>query len=147
MIKWLVSGKKIDQRNPLDSFVKMFFSFSPYNCGDCGKSYKDSASFKRHRLSHTGERPYPCKLCSEAFIDSKSLRRHRETAHPTAVPDPELDSVGDDEEDDELDQSGELDHSGLDHSGQSTSAYSSFESREEDEKDEPKSSETGADDS
>ena len=70
---------------------KLIFScFRPYECGDCGKSYKDSASFKRHRMVHTGERPYNCNICSDTFIDSKSLRRHRELTHPTAVPDPEL---------------------------------------------------------
>ena len=60
----------------------------PYECSDCGKAYKDAASFKRHRLVHTGERPHPCDLCIEQFIDSKSLRRHREIAHPTALPVP-----------------------------------------------------------
>ena len=60
----------------------IYFYFRPYHCGDCGKSYKDSASFKRHRLGHTGERPYSCQNCSEAFIDSKALRRHRELVHP-----------------------------------------------------------------
>ena len=76
----------------------------PYECSDCGKSYKDSASFKRHRMVHTGERPYPCNTCSETFIDSKSLRRHREVSHPgSALPDPELDE----EEEEELIEPGQ----------------------------------------
>ncbi len=81
--------------------------FRPYECADCGKSYKDSASFKRHRMVHTGERPYPCSVqpCQESFIDSKSLRRHREASHPTAVPDPELDVM--DEEEEELIEPGQ----------------------------------------
>jgi DNA-directed RNA polymerase subunit RPC12/RpoP len=75
--------------------------FRPYHCADCGKSYKDSASFKRHRLGHTGERPYSCKNCSEAFIDSKALRRHREVVHPAeSRNDADLDSVGGDDNDD-----------------------------------------------
>lgn len=52
-------------------------------------------------------RPYPCSVqpCQESFIDSKSLRRHREACHPTAVPDPELDVM--DEEEEELIEPGQ----------------------------------------
>ena len=88
--------------------MKLNVFFRPYQCADCGKSYKDSASFKRHRLGHTGERPYSCSLCAEAFIDSKALKRHREIVHPSAGPDPDLDSVGDAEE--EIDDVEEEEH-------------------------------------
>ena len=70
------------------------FNFRPYECTDCGKAYKDSASFKRHRLVHSGERPHVCSVCAESFIDSKSLKRHREINHPT-------EPRGEDEDDDE----------------------------------------------
>ena len=63
--------------------------FRPYECRDCGKAYKDSASFKRHRLVHSGERPHPCNICPETFIDSKSLKRHREMSHPSEPGDEE----------------------------------------------------------
>merc|ERR1712066_517607 len=66
-------------------------------------AYKDAASFKRHRLVHTGERPHPCDLCPEQFIDSKSLRRHREIAHPTALPVPIVEEEEYDEDDDYVD--------------------------------------------
>lgn len=85
---------------------------------DCGKCYKDSASFKRHRLGHTGERPYPCDLCDETFIDSKAVRRHREVAHPNDPPS-KSDDLEEEVDDDE------------DVVTPSTSAYSSFESKEE----------------
>ncbi|NXO00803.1 ZN274 factor, partial [Rhinopomastus cyanomelas] len=29
----------------------------PYRCGDCGKSFRTSYCYIRHRLVHTGERP------------------------------------------------------------------------------------------
>ena len=88
-----------------------YLTYRPYHCTDCGKSYKDSASFKRHRLGHTGERPYTCSHCSEAFIDSKALRRHREVVHPTEPRnDNDLDSVGgdDDEHLSDSDDDGEV---------------------------------------
>ena len=72
----------------------------PYECTDCGKAYKDSASFKRHRLVHSGERPHSCNLCGESFIDSKGLKRHREVVHPS---DPAYrgDEEGEEEEEEE----------------------------------------------
>ena len=75
--------------------------FRPYECTDCGKAYKDSASFKRHRLVHSGERPHVCTVCTESFIDSKSLKRHREIAgHPA---EPRIGGVGGLEEEEEED--------------------------------------------
>ena len=103
--------------------------FRPYQCADCGKSYKDSASFKRHRLGHTGERPYHCDLCEESFIDSKAVRRHREVAHPNDPPrsQPEYDEgLEEGEVDDDEGNDGEI-TPGYE-ATPSTSAYSSFES-------------------
>lgn len=113
--------------------------FRPYHCADCGKSYKDSASFKRHRLVHSGERPYTCILCSENFIDSKALRRHREVTHPN---EPDLESIaGDEDYDEEEDLDNEMSEtpaaattsSSKNVSSSSSSAYSSMleSSREE----------------
>ena len=96
--------------NLLLSFV--FVILRPYHCTDCGKSYKDSASFKRHRLGHTGERPYSCQNCSEAFIDSKALRRHREVVHPAESKNDVVDDAdsvnGDDVDVEESDDDGEV---------------------------------------
>lgn len=109
-------------KREIDAWAYIFHhSFRPYQCADCGKSYKDSASFKRHRLGHTGERPYNCDLCDETFIDSKAVRRHREVAHPHDPP-KILNNSEDFEE--ELDDDEDM-------MTPSTSAYSSFESKEE----------------
>jgi uncharacterized Zn-finger protein len=109
------------------SSISIFVIFRPYQCGDCGKSYKDSASFKRHRLGHTGERPYNCDLCDESFIDSKSVRRHRELSHPN---DPKLPNTHYDDEEEEVDDD-EDQAMPLANDTPSTSAYSSFESKDE----------------
>ena len=107
----------------IKALIFQFWYFRPYQCADCGKSYKDSASFKRHRLGHTGERPYHCDLCEESFIDSKAVRRHREVAHPNDPPKNEVDEGLEDELDDD---EGEIIVNDPD--TPSTSAYSSFES-------------------
>ncbi|NXA63318.1 ZSC30 protein, partial [Mohoua ochrocephala] len=35
----------------------------PYECGECGKSFRVSSSLLRHRVVHSGERPYTCGEC------------------------------------------------------------------------------------
>ena len=107
------------------SLIAVLYPFRPYQCADCGKSYKDSASFKRHRLGHTGERPYACDLCEETFIDSKAVRRHREMAHPGH----ELRFAEDEEEVDDDEEQAEASFVSSE-ATPSTSAYSSFESAE-----------------
>ena len=82
--------------------ILFYFLFRPYECTDCGKAYKDSASFKRHRLVHSGERPHVCSVCSESFIDSKSLKRHREIAGHPSEPRGDMD-----DEDEELIEPGQ----------------------------------------
>ena len=98
-----------------------YYVFRPYACQECGKSYKDSASFKRHRLTHTGEKPYPCQLCNESFIDSKLLKKHREQTHPDANPYPE------EEDDGEIVES-DVNTSNEDNSGKSDSEINSSSS-------------------
>ena len=101
----------------LKQISAFWFNFRPYACQECGKSYKDSASFKRHRLTHTGEKPYPCQLCNESFIDSKLLKKHREQTHPDANPYQE-------EEDDGEIVDSEVNTSNEDNSGKSDSELS-----------------------
>jgi uncharacterized Zn-finger protein len=131
--------------------LKGVIVFRPYHCADCGKSYKDSASFKRHRLGHTGERPYSCQNCSEAFIDSKALRRHRELVHPAEsrndVND-DVDSInGDDDidvDDNNSDDDGEV-SVGQDVVGQNVGEVCDEDEEEEEEEEEGEASPTKSD--
>ncbi len=74
-----------------------FFYCRPHSCPDCGKSYKDAASYKRHRLVHANGsdagsdvsalgRMQSCPLCPETFPDAALARRHILLAHPNAEP-------------------------------------------------------------
>ncbi len=49
-----------------------------HTCMICSKQYKDSSSFQRHLLAHTGDRPHLCThvKCNKAFKSKKELKLH-----------------------------------------------------------------------
>ncbi|KAL3855171.1 hypothetical protein ACJMK2_014393 [Sinanodonta woodiana] len=48
----------------------------PYDCTNCGKSFKSEWSLKRHALVHSGEKPYKCNMCDQRYARSDKLRSH-----------------------------------------------------------------------
>ncbi|KFP08772.1 Zinc finger protein 92, partial [Phoenicopterus ruber ruber] len=46
-------------------------------CGDCGKSFRQSANLLEHRHTHTGERPYRCAQCGKTFGWSSAFSKHQ----------------------------------------------------------------------
>ncbi|KAK3586798.1 hypothetical protein CHS0354_002537 [Potamilus streckersoni] len=51
-------------------------SDKPYDCTNCGKSFKSEWSLKRHALVHSGEKPYKCNMCDQRYARSDKLRSH-----------------------------------------------------------------------
>ncbi|XP_018591083.1 zinc finger protein 628 [Scleropages formosus] len=51
----------------------------PFQCLDCGKSFKWSSRLAHHQRSHNNERPYRCNLCPKAFKGSSALLYHQRT--------------------------------------------------------------------
>ncbi|CAN9508747.1 unnamed protein product [Ophioblennius macclurei] len=49
----------------------------PSNCADCGKTFSNEASLKKHRMFvHENLRPYVCTVCQKCFGQCHDLSRH-----------------------------------------------------------------------
>lgn len=53
----------------------------PFQCLDCGKSFRWSSRLTHHQRSHNNERPYRCNLCPKAFKGSSALLYHQRYTH------------------------------------------------------------------
>ncbi|KAG5476765.1 hypothetical protein CUR178_03950 [Leishmania enriettii] len=58
-------------------------------CPHCAKEFTGNSStsgvrsnYRRHLLTHTGERPFPCTYCHQRFTTKPNLRRHVRSLHP-----------------------------------------------------------------
>ena len=51
----------------------------PYVCQQCGAEFGWWNIFRRHLLTHKGEKPFVCEKCGESFSDNLTLRQHKRT--------------------------------------------------------------------
>ena len=51
----------------------------PPLCEQCGKTFSNQTAFKKHILTHTGEKQYHCEQCGRPFSCQSSLKRHMVT--------------------------------------------------------------------
>ncbi|XP_061918556.1 zinc finger protein 628 isoform X1 [Entelurus aequoreus] len=49
----------------------------PFQCLECGKTFRWSSRLTHHQRSHNNERPYRCNLCPKAFKGSSALLYHQ----------------------------------------------------------------------
>ena len=52
-----------------------------YSCGQCGYNTDQHYHYRRHLLTHTGEKPYQCDVCGNRFSQSGSMQHHKRTLH------------------------------------------------------------------
>ncbi|XP_062561046.1 zinc finger protein ZFP2-like [Armigeres subalbatus] len=54
-----------------------------YKCDVCGKSYRQAASLRNHKLSHSQEKPFSCTICGHSTSQKSSLKKHMLTHSET----------------------------------------------------------------
>ncbi|XP_023581425.1 zinc finger protein 699-like isoform X1 [Trichechus manatus latirostris] len=72
-------GKTFRWPSHLTSHVRCHSGERPYECKECGKAFHTSSNLTIHMKIHSGERPYECKECGKAFRQSSGLTTHKRT--------------------------------------------------------------------
>lgn len=52
-----------------------------YICPTCGKRFKDSSNFSKHRATHAEVKRYTCVRCGRGFCRRDQLFRHSRNAY------------------------------------------------------------------
>ncbi|XP_055594273.1 transcription factor grauzone-like [Uranotaenia lowii] len=54
----------------------------PFECTDCGKTFKLKNTLLNHMVQHTGVKKFSCEFCNRTFASSGNYYSHRKRMHP-----------------------------------------------------------------
>ncbi|XP_031419490.1 histone-lysine N-methyltransferase PRDM9-like isoform X4 [Clupea harengus] len=69
-------GKSFKEKNRLKQHQRIHTE-GPYTCTQCGKIFSSLSALKLHRRIHTGEMPYTCTQCGKSFMRNDRLKQHQ----------------------------------------------------------------------
>ncbi|XP_074177365.1 zinc finger protein 10 isoform X2 [Rhinolophus sinicus] len=72
-------GKSFRQSTHLILHQRTHVQVRPYECNECGKSYSQRSHLVVHHRTHTGLKPFECKDCGKCFSRSSHLFSHQRT--------------------------------------------------------------------
>ncbi|XP_061744500.1 zinc finger protein 568-like isoform X3 [Nerophis ophidion] len=68
--------KPLEGKNDSKGDARHHANKNPYDCSECGKSFRQSSHFTEHMRIHTKEKPFTCSVCKKGFS-----RKHHMTTH------------------------------------------------------------------
>ena len=70
-------GKSFKQQKHLTEHQRIHSGKKPYDCKECGKSFKLQGLLNRHQSIHCEEKPYACNTCGKSFKRQGYLTKHQ----------------------------------------------------------------------